>query len=171
MSSAYLRLLIFLPAILIPACASSSPAFLMMYSAYKLNKQVTIYSLDVLLFRSFHSKNLPFLPYINVWQHHLLSFWTRNSGCTGCLPVLLSLSLISHQTRSTLFPKYLPKHFSFLCSHCNCLDSSSLDLIYGITPTMSSLIVSSASNLSSTFLTEWFHVVIILYFETIKVLH
>ena len=39
-SSAYLRLLIFLLAILIPACASSSPAFLMMYSAYKLNKQV-----------------------------------------------------------------------------------------------------------------------------------
>ena len=38
-SSAYLRLLIFLPAILIPACASSSPAFLMMYSASKLNKQ------------------------------------------------------------------------------------------------------------------------------------
>ena len=36
---AYLRLLIFLPAILIPACASSSPAFLGMYSAYKLNKQ------------------------------------------------------------------------------------------------------------------------------------
>ena len=35
--SAYLRLLIFLPAILIPACASSSPAFLMMYSAYELN--------------------------------------------------------------------------------------------------------------------------------------
>ena len=30
-SSAYLRLLIFLPAILIPACASSSPAFLMMF--------------------------------------------------------------------------------------------------------------------------------------------
>ena len=38
-SSAYLRLLIFLLAILIPACASSSPAFLMVYSAYKLNKQ------------------------------------------------------------------------------------------------------------------------------------
>src|SRR5574340_1002967 len=38
-SYAYLRLLIFLLAILIPACASSSPAFLMMYSAYKLNKQ------------------------------------------------------------------------------------------------------------------------------------
>ena len=38
-SSAYLRLLIFLPEILIPASASSSPAFLMMYSAYRLNKQ------------------------------------------------------------------------------------------------------------------------------------
>ena len=36
--STYLKLLIFLPAILIQACASSSPAFLMMYSAYKLNK-------------------------------------------------------------------------------------------------------------------------------------
>ena len=38
-SSAYLRLLIFLPEILIPACASFSLAFLMMYSAYKLNRQ------------------------------------------------------------------------------------------------------------------------------------
>ena len=38
-SSAYLRLLIFLLATLIPVCASSSLAFLMMYSAYKLNKQ------------------------------------------------------------------------------------------------------------------------------------
>ena len=38
-SSAYLRLLIFLPAILIPACASSSQACLKMYSAYKLNQQ------------------------------------------------------------------------------------------------------------------------------------
>ena len=37
-SSAYLRWLIFLPAILIQACASSSPAFLMIYSAFKLNK-------------------------------------------------------------------------------------------------------------------------------------
>ena len=36
--SAYLKLLIFLLAILIPACASSSLAFLVMYFAYKLNK-------------------------------------------------------------------------------------------------------------------------------------
>ena len=35
----HLRLLIFLLAIMIPACESSGPAFHMMYSAYKLNKQ------------------------------------------------------------------------------------------------------------------------------------
>ena len=40
LSFAYLRLLIFLPAILIPACDSSNLAFQMMYCAYKLNKQV-----------------------------------------------------------------------------------------------------------------------------------
>ena len=38
-SSVYLSLLIFLPAILIPACALSNLAFHMMYTAYKLNKQ------------------------------------------------------------------------------------------------------------------------------------
>ena len=39
LSSAYLRFLLFLLAILIPACASSSSAFHVMYSAYKINKQ------------------------------------------------------------------------------------------------------------------------------------
>ena len=46
---AYLRLLIFLPAILIPACASFSLAFHMMYSAFKLKKQTKIHSIDLLL--------------------------------------------------------------------------------------------------------------------------
>ena len=45
----YLRLLLFLPAILIPACDSSSPAFHMMFSTHKLSKRVTVYRLDVLL--------------------------------------------------------------------------------------------------------------------------
>ena len=39
----------FFLAILIPACASSSPAFLMIYSAYKLNKQGDNIQPDVLL--------------------------------------------------------------------------------------------------------------------------
>ena len=38
-SSAYLRLLIFLMAILIPACDSSSLAFHVMYSVYKINNK------------------------------------------------------------------------------------------------------------------------------------
>ena len=38
-SSVHLSLLIFLLAILIPVCDSSSPAFHLMYSEYKLNKQ------------------------------------------------------------------------------------------------------------------------------------
>ena len=50
-SSAYLRLLIFLLEILIPACASSSLAFPMMYSAYSWISRVTIGSLDIVLSR------------------------------------------------------------------------------------------------------------------------
>ena len=38
-TSAYLRLLKFLPAILIPACASFNLTFHLMYFAYKLNEQ------------------------------------------------------------------------------------------------------------------------------------
>ena len=57
-SSAYLRLLLFYPVILIPACASSSLAFHVMYSACKLNKQVIIYSL--VLFSQF--RNSPLFP-------------------------------------------------------------------------------------------------------------
>ena len=38
-SSAYLRLLIFLPTVLIPACDSSSPTFHRIYCAYKLTKK------------------------------------------------------------------------------------------------------------------------------------
>ena len=59
--SAYLWLLVFLSAILIPACNSSSPGFHMRYFAYKLNKQVTIYSLDILCFQFWTS------PFFHVW--------------------------------------------------------------------------------------------------------
>ena len=38
-TSAYPRWLVFLAAIFVPICASSCPAFCMMHSAYKLNKQ------------------------------------------------------------------------------------------------------------------------------------
>ena len=63
MSSAYLRLLIFLLAILIPACASSSPEFLMMYSAYKLNKTLES-PLDCKEIQPVHPKGNQFCMFI-----------------------------------------------------------------------------------------------------------
>ena len=59
-SSEYLRLLIFLPAILILACDSSSQVFCMMYAAQKLNK---------------HSDNIqPWLLY-EFWTSPLFHVW------------------------------------------------------------------------------------------------
>ena len=51
-SSTYPRLLLFLPPVLIPACNSFSLAFLIMCSAYRLNKQVTAESTVILLSQS-----------------------------------------------------------------------------------------------------------------------
>src|SRR5574337_2151313 len=87
MSSAYLRLWIFLPAILILACESSSPAFHMMYSVYKLNKQgdnITALTYSFPNFEPVHcsmsSFNCCFLTCVQisqeagqvVWYSHLL---------------------------------------------------------------------------------------------------
>src|SRR5574337_276145 len=92
MLSAYLRLLIFLSAILIPACVSSSPAFLMMYSAYKLNKQGDVYTALTYSFSylepvccSMSSSNYCFLTCIQisqeagqvVWYSHLFQNFTQ----------------------------------------------------------------------------------------------
>ena len=49
-SSAYLRLLIFLPAILTPACVSSSPAFPWCTMHISYSSRVTKHSLEVLFF-------------------------------------------------------------------------------------------------------------------------
>ena len=82
-SSAYQRLLIFLPAVLIPACASSSPTFPMMYSTCKLQYTALTYSFSYLesVCCSMSSSNCCFLTYIQVsqeagqvttWYSHLL---------------------------------------------------------------------------------------------------
>ena len=91
-SSAYLRLLIFPLAILILACASSSPAFYMMYPAYKLNKQ---------------GDN------IQPW-HNLFPIW--NQSVVPC-PVLLLLDLHTDFSGSKsgglVFPS--PEEFFTIC--------------------------------------------------------
>ena len=70
-SSAYLRLLIFPPAILILACASSSLAFHMMYSAYKLNKQ---------------GDNIQ--PWHIVYMYHIFFIQSSADRHLGCFHVL-----------------------------------------------------------------------------------
>ena len=79
--SAYLRLLIFLLAILILACKSSSLAFCMMYSAYTLNKQWQytdfLYSFPNIepVYCSMFSSNCFFLTCIQVSQETGRMVW------------------------------------------------------------------------------------------------
>ena len=70
-SSAYLRLLIFLPAILIPACDSSSLAFHMMYFVQKLNKQGDNEPVHC----SMSGSNYCFLSYIQVSKEAGMVIW------------------------------------------------------------------------------------------------
>ena len=82
-SSAYLRLLIVLSAILIPACASSSQEFHMMYSAYKINEQGE--NKYIALMHAFpdlkpvccfmYSSNCCFLTCIQISQEPGKGFW------------------------------------------------------------------------------------------------
>ena len=81
-SSAYLRLLTFPPAILIPACASSSPGFHMMHSAYKSNKQGDNMQFWHILFpiwnQSMSSSNCSFLTCIQISQEAGQVVWYSN---------------------------------------------------------------------------------------------
>ena len=90
-SSAYLRLLIFLLEILIPACASSSLKFHMLYYAYKLNKQgdlstLFLFNWNLLVSQSHWCslfEKLPSKPLIGT-VHSLTSLCLRN--CGQCFP-------------------------------------------------------------------------------------
>ena len=73
LSSAYLKLLIFLPAILISAYASSSPAFCRMYSAYKLNK---------------HGDNIqPWSTPFPIWNQSVVSISSSNCCFLICIQI------------------------------------------------------------------------------------
>ena len=87
-SSAYLRLLIFLLAILIPLYASSSPSFLMIYSAYKLNKQgcITGMNLGVKEPRYF-IMDLRVPELCSGHSYHLSAYWTV-SVCALCSSII-----------------------------------------------------------------------------------
>ena len=78
-SSAYPRLLIFLPAISIPACDSSIPAFHVMYSAQKLNISYTAFMYSFPNFEPVHcsmsGSNCFFLSCIQVSQESGKVVW------------------------------------------------------------------------------------------------
>ena len=81
--SAYLRLLIILPSVFIPNCASSSPAFHVMYSAYKLNKQGGNMQPCHTLFPILNQSVVPCLVLTAghcVWILLLKPYWWRHWG-------------------------------------------------------------------------------------------
>ena len=91
-SSAYLRLLIFHPAILIPACGSSSPVLLMMYSAYKLNKQgdnMQLWSTPLLIW----NQSVVSCPILTVASWLAYRFLRRQVRWSG-IPISLRISTV-----------------------------------------------------------------------------
>ena len=98
-SSVYLRLLIFLPSILFPAWASSSLAFHMMYSAYKLNKQGDSVQLWSTPFPVLNQSIVP-CPVLTVafWPAH--RFLRRQVRWSGILSVC---GVTKSQTRPSKF--------------------------------------------------------------------
>ena len=113
-SSAYLRLLIFLPATLISACVSSSPAFRMMCSAYKLNKHplrrlLRCFSPNHSLHEIFLKKYGPFLKSsLNLLQHcfwfYVLVFWPQGTWVLS--------SPIWDGTHTPFFERSRPNHWA-----------------------------------------------------------
>ena len=142
MSSAYLRLLIFLLAVLIPALTSSGPAFHMVYCVYKLNKQGDGYSLDELLsqfckwsisFKHFNQKrispdkaNSGTSLTMGIWgcpKHVLLPLWLPacwfHRYC-GCKAADFEGYLVASKMGMSLGIVQIPQHsFVLTVSHLN----------------------------------------------------
>ena len=88
-SSAYLRFLIFLPVISILACVSSSPEFLMMYSAQKLNKQGDNIQPWRTPFPIWNQSVLP-CSVLTIASWHAYRFLKRQVRCSG-IPISLRI--------------------------------------------------------------------------------
>ena len=127
-SSAYLRLLIFLLASLIPVCASSSLAFLMMYSAYKLNKQGVNTQPCHTPFLIWNQSIVP-RPVLNVASWLAYSFLRRQVRWSG-IPISWRIfnNLWSTQSLCILnMPKKYTLCFAFLECSCFFYDPTDVD--------------------------------------------
>ena len=97
-SSAYLKLLIFLPAILISSCDSSSLAFCVIYSAYKLNKQSDNIQPWLTPFSIWNQSVVP-CPVLTVASSPSYKFLRRQVRWSG---IPISLRIFHNLLRSTL---------------------------------------------------------------------
>ena len=84
-----LSCLIFLPAILIPVCASSSPAFSMVRSAYKLNEQGDSIQPCYTLFPILNQSVVPF-PVLTCFLTCIQVLGDRQVGWSG-IPISLRI--------------------------------------------------------------------------------
>ena len=102
-SSAYLRLLIFLLEILIPACDSSSLEFHKMYSAYNLNKQgdnIQPWSIPFLI----RNQSIFLWPVLNVASWPANRFHRRQVGSVQFSSSVASNSLWPHGSQHSRLP-------------------------------------------------------------------
>jgi len=129
-SSAYLRLLIFLLAILIPACSSSSPAFLMMCFARKLNKQgdniqpwrtpfpiwnQSVVPCPVLIVASWPAYR--FLKRQLVQSYNWIIFESKRESCYGWMSIVFSWSMRSWHFSCIFFSEIIILMYK-LCLLC-----------------------------------------------------
>ena len=98
-SCVYLRLLLFLLAILIPAYTSSSLSFHMLYSAYKLNKQGDNMQPWHTLFPIWNQSTVP-CPVLTVASWPAYRFLRRQVRCSGILISLRIFHSLSWSTQS-----------------------------------------------------------------------
>ena len=113
MSSACPRLLIFLPAVLIPAWESSSPAFHIIYSAWKLNKQGdNIYSHVILLYQQRSQSVVP-CPVLTVAFWPAYRFLRRQVMWSGILISLRIFQSLFWSTQSKAFVYSMKQMFSW----------------------------------------------------------
>ena len=126
-SSAYLRLSIFLLAILIPACASSSPGFHMVYSAYKLNKQGDNVQPWCIPFSIWNQSVFP-CPVLTVasWPYTGGRFLRRQVRWSG-IPIswrIFHSLLWSTQSKALVYEAVIDVFLEFSCFFC---DPASVD--------------------------------------------
>ena len=111
MSSAYLRLLIFLPKILILACASFNPTFHMMNSVYKLNKQGD----DILWYTTFSILNQSIFPclVLNVASWSAYRLPRRQIRLSDILISLRIFHILLWSTQSLLHSQWSRSRYFF----------------------------------------------------------